>query len=151
MTNVLSVAGFLLEEVGAMSTMKLQKLCYLSQGWHLAWRDEALFDEDFQAWKNGPVCYELFQLHRGLYDVSYADLQARTSGPIPPLSEDEKRYVRAAIQPYHDLSGLQLSEVTHEQEPWMNARQGISEGAASREIISKDSIRSFFSSLMVLA
>ena len=55
MANVFDTAKYILEKSGKMSTMKLQKLCYYSQAWALVWDDAPLFDEDFQAWANGPV------------------------------------------------------------------------------------------------
>ena len=54
MANVFDTAKYILEQKGDMSTMKLQKLCYYSQAWGLVWDDEPLFDEDFEAWANGP-------------------------------------------------------------------------------------------------
>ena len=60
MANVFDTAKYILEQKGDMFTMKLQKLCYYSQAWGLVWDDEPLFDEDFEAWVNGPVCPELF-------------------------------------------------------------------------------------------
>ena len=45
--------------------MKLQKLVYYCQAWSLAWDDKPLFDEDFEAWANHPVCPELFKHHKG--------------------------------------------------------------------------------------
>lgn len=36
MANIISVAKYILEQRGAMTTMKLQKLCYYSQAWSLA-------------------------------------------------------------------------------------------------------------------
>ena len=56
-----------------MSTMKLQKLCYYSQAWALVWDDAPLFNEDFQAWANGPVCPELFYKAQGNYSASASD------------------------------------------------------------------------------
>lgn len=55
MGTVFDAAKYILEKRGAMSTMKLQKLCYYSQVWSLVWDDAPLFDEDFEAWANGPV------------------------------------------------------------------------------------------------
>ena len=53
MANVFDVAKYILNSVGGdISTMKLQKLCYYSQAWSLAW-GETLFNEDFEAWSNG--------------------------------------------------------------------------------------------------
>ena len=48
-----------------MSAMKLQKLCYFSYGYHLAWEERPLFPERFEAWANGPVSPPLYAMHRG--------------------------------------------------------------------------------------
>ena len=43
-------------EVGdIISNLKLQKLLYYVQGFHLAIENEPLFMEDIQAWQYGPV------------------------------------------------------------------------------------------------
>jgi len=62
--------------------MKLQKLCYYAQAWHMVWEDETLFDEDFQAWANEPVCRSLYASHRREFmvhtipDIAGAELTA---------------------------------------------------------------------------
>jgi uncharacterized phage-associated protein len=38
-----------------MDAMRLQKLLYYVQAWHLAVTDEPLFPEQIKAWKDGPV------------------------------------------------------------------------------------------------
>jgi uncharacterized phage-associated protein len=48
-----------------ISTIHLRKLCYYCQAWHLVWRGTPLFLEDFEGWDDGPVCRELFDMHRG--------------------------------------------------------------------------------------
>ena len=65
MSNVFDTATYILEKLGPMSTMKLQKLCYYSQAWSLVWDEEPLFPEEFEAWANGPVCSELFHKTQG--------------------------------------------------------------------------------------
>jgi len=65
--TVVDVARYVLNHAGDMTTMKLQKLVYYCQAWSLAWDGVPLFDEDFQAWANGPVCPELFATHRGRF------------------------------------------------------------------------------------
>ncbi|MCI7457609.1 Panacea domain-containing protein [Actinomyces urogenitalis] len=37
------------------SPLKLHKLCYYAQAWHLAITNEPLFRSDMQAWRYGPV------------------------------------------------------------------------------------------------
>ena len=43
MASVFDVAAYILQQQGAMTTWKLQKLVYYSQGWSLVWDDDALF------------------------------------------------------------------------------------------------------------
>ena len=59
--SVLDVAASILKHQGAMTTWKLQKLCYYSQAWSLVWDDEPLFTEKIEAWANGPVIPDLYQ------------------------------------------------------------------------------------------
>ena len=69
MTTVHDAAAYILAEQDKMSTMKLQKLLYYCQAWHLVWEEEPLFDAEFQAWANGPVIYEVYDKHRGRFSV----------------------------------------------------------------------------------
>nr|WP_255365881.1 type II toxin-antitoxin system antitoxin SocA domain-containing protein [Corynebacterium sp. NML130628] len=39
--------------------MKLYKICFFAQGWHLAWTGLPLFEGELQAWAKGPVPYNL--------------------------------------------------------------------------------------------
>ncbi len=89
-SNVLNVAAYILQKSGAMTTWKLQKLCYYSQAWSLAWTGEPLFNEDFEAWDNGLVCPILFNYHRGKFIISREEL----AGSNPDnLTEDEKETI----------------------------------------------------------
>ena len=69
MASVLNVAQYVLNKVGDMTTLKLQKLVYYCQAWSLAWDGKPLFDEEFEAWANGPVCPELFKKHKGKFVI----------------------------------------------------------------------------------
>ena len=73
MSNIFDVAKYILEQRGRMSTMKLQKLCYYAQAWSLVWDDEPLFDEDFEAWANDPVCPKLFYANQGTFSITAND------------------------------------------------------------------------------
>lgn len=145
--SVENVARHILAEAGGpVSTMKLQKLCYFVQGWTLAWTNGIpLFQEDFQAWRNGPVCYELFQRHRGMYAIDRLE--------IPRVGTELKAWqidlMNSALKPYLPLTGAQLSGLTHEEDtPWSDARANLSAGAPSQAVISKESILDFFQRLM---
>ena len=69
MSNIFSVANYILQKQGKISTMKLQKLCYYCQAWALVWIEKPLFNENFEAWANGPVCKKLYNLTKGQFEV----------------------------------------------------------------------------------
>lgn len=142
MATVHDVAAYILEKMPAMSTMKLQKLCYYSQGWSLAWDEKPLFAEPIQAWANGPVVYELFRKHRGRFNVD-----SWPEGNSGKLLQDEMDTIDAVLDSYGHLSGQQLSDKTHSEPPWMKAREGLGTGAFSDEVITPESIQDYFGAL----
>lgn len=52
-----------------MTVMKLQKLVYDCQAWHLAWEGRALFPEAIRAWASGPVRPALYELYQGHFEI----------------------------------------------------------------------------------
>ena len=77
MPNVLDVAGCILQQRGAMTTWKLQKLVYYSQAWALVWDDDAIFPEEIEAWANGPVVRKLYNAHQGAACKTLIDSERR--------------------------------------------------------------------------
>ena len=67
--DVVDVAEHILATSGEMTTMKLHKLLYYSQAWHLAWDGVPMFDDQIQAWANGPVVPAIYVFHRGQFRV----------------------------------------------------------------------------------
>ncbi len=54
------LAQYILWKVGKASHLKVQKLLYYIQGYHLAYFDEPVIEDDFEAWVHGPVSRRLF-------------------------------------------------------------------------------------------
>ena len=67
--SVFDVAAYILNKLGTISTIKLQKLVYYCQAWSLVWDEAPLFNEKIEAWVNGPVVRELFAFHRGAFQI----------------------------------------------------------------------------------
>lgn len=142
MASVHDVAAAVLEEHGrAMSTMKLQKLVYYCQAWHLVWREEPLFSETIQAWAGGPVVYQLYKKHRGAYSVSEWD------GDPDALRKRERRTVRKVVDAYGRLDGRDLSMLTHRELPWRLAREGMEPGERGNRPIDTDVMASYYASV----
>jgi len=143
MVSVIDVASYILQQRGSMTTMKLQKLCYYSQAWNLAWDEKPLFHEPIQAWANGPVVYELFNKHRGKFLIGKEDIEGNSEA----LDADERETVDAVLDAYGHLTGQQLSDITHSERPWRAARGEVSEGEYCSEVIDLDIMQDYYGGL----
>lgn len=143
MANVFDTAKYILDKCGTMSTMKLQKLCYYAQAWSLVWDDAPLFDEDFQAWANGPVCSKLFFKTQGKYSVKAED----ETGGEGNLSAEQKYTIDKVVEYYGEHDAQWLSQLTHMEDPWIQARAGMPAGAGCENVITKESMAMYYGGL----
>lgn len=144
MTSINAVANYILERLGFVSTMKLQKLAFYSQAYSLVVYNAPLFESNFQAWANGPVCPELFHLHRGRFIVGPGELGS--SDQAVSLSQIERKSIDTVLAVLGGYDGNTLSNLTHQERPWIDARDDIGDGERCSNVISKESIKVFYSS-----
>ena len=123
--------------------MKLQKLVYYSQAWSLVWDGQPLFDDEIQAWANGPVAPLLYRGHRGL------SLIATVAGDADAVANDkaQRETICAVLDYYGDKSPQWLSDLTHAESPWRDARGELPAGASSNRVISHDAMVAYYSRL----
>lgn len=141
--SIFDVVSFVLEKYDELTTMKLQKLMYYIQAWSLVWDEKPMFKEDFQAWANGPVCVELFKKHQGRFVVNSDDFEK-----IPPnFSKSELETIEAVLDFYGKEDPHWLSELTHSEDPWIEARVGCAPGEYCNKIITKESMQEYYGSL----
>lgn len=120
MANVHDVAAYILNKAGPMTAMKLQKLVYYSQAWSLVWDEKPLFPEPIQAWVNGPVVPDLYELHRGRFE-----LENWPKGDPSALNGEQQATIDAVLKFYGDKTSQWLSDLTHKEAPWINARHDL--------------------------
>lgn len=100
-TRAVDVAEYILAQQGEMSAMKLHRLVYYCQAWHLAWSGAPLFEEEIHAWANGPVVPALYALHEGDFTVRpgyfYAKLAALETEQQQAPEPKKRRAKRAAL------------------------------------------------------
>jgi uncharacterized phage-associated protein len=142
MANVFDVAKYILEKQGPMTTMKLQKLVYYCQAWSLVWDEKPMFEEKIQAWASGPVVRELYDVHKGLFQISSLD-----KGSIDNLKPEEKKTIDVVLKAYGDKPSQWLSDLTHMEQPWNDAREGIALGENCENEITQASLAEYYSSL----
>ncbi len=113
--------AFLHEHGDPLSNLKLQKLLYYAQAWHLAIFDKPLFGESIEAW---------VQRASGSFQSTAAsrDGHGNRFKRIPKclnLTEPVRQHLNEIMDVYGGMTAYQLEQLTHSEEPWLNARNGI--------------------------
>lgn len=116
------VADFFLcltdEESGDnLSNLKLQKLIYYAQGFHLALFHKPLFDDKIEAWEHGPVVKELYHKYK-TYGSGAIPKPKEYNGNI--FSDEQIELMKEIFVVYGQYSAWRLREITHSEQPWQN-------------------------------
>lgn len=145
-TNAHQVANFFLwfahQHGDLLSNLKLQKLVYYAQAWHLALRGEPLFDEPVQAWVHGPVVPGIYQRFR---DFGWRPISVNPEKP--PFDPDTEEHLVEVMRVYGGFSAYELELMTHQERPWLEARGDLPVDAPSNACISHQSMLEFYQAL----
>ena len=120
MASIFDVAQYIRECTGPITTLKLQKLVYYSQAWHLVWEENPLFDDRIEAWANGPVAPSLYSKHQGMFKIDAASLGLGDSSNLAP---NEKESIDEIVSFYANKTAEYLVLLTHAEAPWKEARK----------------------------
>lgn len=139
-----------IDEGKFVTQMKLQKLVYFAQGYHLAKYNEPLIKESFQAWMFGPVVPEIYQDFK-LYG---SKLITDTASFIPSepgknkylLNNEAVDSITYTWDVLKDFSAMALSNWTHQPNtPWSNVYDPDQKSTP----ISNEEIKSYFQKLLI--
>jgi uncharacterized phage-associated protein len=142
MATIFDVAKYILEKTGPITVMKLQKLSFYTKAWGLVWDEEEMFPEEFQAWAGGAVSPALYDKHRGFFKVNvsvFADADTEV------LTRDQKETIDKVLNFYNKYTAQQLSDINHQESPWIDARGGLPPAARSNVVITIDSMAEYYS------
>lgn len=143
MVKAIDVAKYImeLEEEKPSSTLyplKLQKLCYHIQSFHLALWGKSLFDDDFQAWENGPCIYVLWKYYNPLRDdnnLCAIDLK-EMPGNLSNISSSGEDFILSVSEHFRCQSGYHLSARTYREAPWVETK--------ANGIIEKERMKNYY-------
>jgi uncharacterized phage-associated protein len=121
-----------------MTHLKLQKLLYYAQGFHLAMHEgEPLFEEPIEAWDHGPVVAHVYQAFK-----HYANDPIERPESFDPqdYAPEVRELLDAVYRVYGQFTAWKLRDLTHEEPPWRDTpRNGE---------IDRQSLREFFQTLI---
>lgn len=130
----------------SLNLLKLQKLLYYSEAWHLAFTGQPFTGERFQAWVHGPVnrsVYDRYKDRKVLYsEVTPNDVPS--SFNFDDLTEEQRDHIDSVLEAYGSFSGTELEVMTHREEPWTKARGDHRSSERCEEFISSDLMRDYY-------
>lgn len=141
--KVFDVAQYIRNKFSEISTLKLQKLVFYSMAWSLAWDEDRIFDEECQAWANGPVFPALYEKHRGLFYVP----ENIDGADVSRLTERQKDNIDIVLDSYGDKGPQYLVSLSHSEDPWINARGNCLPGERCSTEIKDIDIAEYYSRL----
>ena len=152
MARAKEVARFLVhlaetgEEPDYLTHLRLQKLLYYVQGWSLALRNLPMFSERIEAWAHGPVVRELYShfSSKGARAIKSDDFSEDGEFDLNPTERD---LTRATWDAMKDYSATSLRKMTHDEAPWIEARQGVGLAERCEREITVAAMKDFFDTL----
>ncbi len=138
-TPAKAVAKFIVQNSSQVSNLKLQKLLYYVQGWHLGLEGAIVFPERIEAWVHGPVVPDVFFHYRHFRwtPIEVGSEKAELDGAI-------EKHIRDVLKVYAPLSASQLETISHMESPWKQARGTLPPNASSNAVITAESMKVYF-------
>jgi len=143
--KMLQVIAYIFEKLEEVSPLVLQKLLYFIQGVYSALYGKALFQEECRAWIHSPVYPEVYELFS---DFKYNPIDdarfAMLDGAADALTKEEKDVVDLVVNTFGMYGGKMLEKITHNEDPWKEARKGYGDNVPSSELLSKERIMKYY-------
>ncbi len=120
--TAMNIASEIIRQYGEhqkpITNLKLQKILYYVQTYSLQNSGHALFDDDFQAWRHGPVIPEVYDIFRKyVSDDIKKDDQTVLSNRVE-IDETSKSMVEKIVEKTLPLDAWDMVYKTHETRPW---------------------------------
>ncbi|MEL6454979.1 MAG: type II toxin-antitoxin system antitoxin SocA domain-containing protein [Cyanobacteria bacterium J06623_5] len=135
----------MIESGQSPTLLKLHKILYYVQAWHLALTSTPLLDEKFQAWVHGPVSpslYNRYKTTKNMFSlITEEDIDINS---LNSLDDDSRYHIDAVLESYGHLSGTQLEELTHQEMPWKKARGKAGKYERATRAISETDMANYY-------
>lgn len=118
-----------------ISNLKLQKLLYYAQGFHLALLNKPLFDESIEAWDHGPVVPEVYHKYKSF---GSSPIISNVEFDLNSIDLETQKLLELVYDTFAIYSAWGLRNLTHQESPWIEARESGS------SLITQETIKTFF-------
>lgn len=134
-------AIYILNSKYEITNLSLQKLLYYIEGFGQALMKECLFSNRCEAWKLGPVYRDIYEKYKvfGKEQIIIDKLDM-----TEVLDEKHRELVDYVLKHFGIFNGVTLKDLTHSEEPWIDAHAGYLYDERCEEEISHESIKKYF-------
>jgi uncharacterized phage-associated protein len=126
----------------SVNNLKLQKLLYYAQAWHLALYDRPLFPEKFQAWISGPVVPSIYWRFK---EFGWHELPPPERAPH--FATEPLEFLEEVASEYLSADEYELEQTSRQEAPWLNARGRLDVSEPCSVELSEDDMRAYFRQL----
>jgi uncharacterized phage-associated protein len=148
-TTAHDVARYLLamqdEDAGELiSNLKLQKLLYYAQGFHLALFGVPLFSDRIKAWRYGPVVPDVWHRYK---EADWGPIAKPADFDLGRYDPQTRELLDEVHRVYGQFSASKLRDMTHEEPPWRDAWARVEAGESDDEV-HPEAMRVYFANLI---
>ena len=136
-----------IEAGDTISPLKLQKLLYYCQAWHLAVFGKPLFVEEIEAWSHGPVIPSQYKRFASTLRNGSINTNNIKKESIVFTNKETENLLEEVLEIYNEHSANYLENLTHSEKPWIEARGCLQPWESSNSIIQKESMKTFYTEL----
>ena len=137
-----------------VTNLQIQKLCYLTEGYYLGLYGTELTEEQFQAWKHGPVSPTLWERFKKYafnpINEELPRLNPKEEDPFefrykkPKISREAEYILKLIIKNFWGETAWELECLTLGHLPWQEARKGKKPIEHCTRAIDKQSMKNFY-------
>jgi uncharacterized phage-associated protein len=132
------------DDLGApVDSMSLEKMLYYAQAFYLVMHDKPLFPDEIRAWQWGPVVKAVWQRYQEHGNKLINSPKAKP----PTLNSELEEYLVEVVYAFGQYTATRLSEATHHEDPWTDARHGYERQDSSDVLMPQHEINIYYRNL----
>ena len=135
--KIFDVVDYILSLSDDITPLALQKLLYYSQAFFKVFYGYPLFENNCEAWDQGPVYPEIYNKFKNYYDMSEKNVRYS-------LDEEEQFFIELIMRYFGCYSGKSHERMTHCEKPWRETRKGLAPNQKGGRVIQQALIESYF-------
>ena len=143
--GTLQVAKYFIDKANKekkpITNKKLQKLVYYAQAWSLVLNNKKLFNEPIEAWVHGPAVRSLYVQYK---KFGFEPIREAIKADTLNIPGKTKELLDTVWNAYGKLDAGYLEMLTHSEEPWREAREGLQSSESSGNEISPRTMKSYY-------